>query len=479
MELKKIAILRTLGFKTRVTVGLFLVYSCIVLLDSSCKKQNEFLDAKPNGSLSTISTLSDLQNILNNQQVFNYLVAPGLGETSSDDYYVTSAVWLSRLTATDQNTYIWAQKIYPAGSDVQDWTKPYNAVYYANTVLDAIPNIKIGQDQQAQSNQIKGAALFYRSIAFYDLVQTFALPYDSVNAGTVLGIPLRLSSDLNIKSTRSSEKDCYTQITTDLEQAVKLLPNTSEYPEQPNKVSANALLARVYLSMSNFKMAFQFSDAALSLNNSLLDFNANLNASPDYFSASSNYPLKEDIFHYLFNGTPAAFGSKGIVDSLLYASYDSNDLRKTEYFTTYSSAIRFKGSYEFKLLGYDFCGLATDELYLIRAESNARLGNTVSALTDLNALLVTRWKTGTFIPFAAPTADSALTLILSERRKELLDRGLRWTDLRRLNKEGRYAITLTRVINGTTYTLPPNDPRYALPIPDDEIQTSGIQQNAR
>jgi len=55
-------------------------------------------------------------------------------------------------------------------------------------------------------------------------------------------------------------------------------------------------------------------------------------------------------------------------------------------------------------------------------------------------------------------------------------RTLRYTDLKRLNKEGAN-ITLTRFIKGQTYTLLPNDPRYALPIPDDVIQVSGMPQN--
>tara|TARA_R110002033_G_scaffold36621_1_gene75228 strand:+ start:3737 stop:3916 length:180 start_codon:yes stop_codon:yes gene_type:complete len=57
-------------------------------------------------------------------------------------------------------------------------------------------------------------------------------------------------------------------------------------------------------------------------------------------------------------------------------------------------------------------------------------------------------------------------------------RGLRWQDIRRLNKEGA-GITLTRTLKGENYTLPPNDPRYIFPIPDDEIALSGIKQNVR
>jgi hypothetical protein len=100
-------------------------------------------------------------------------------------------------------------------------------------------------------------------------------------------------------------------------------------------------------------------------------------------------------------------------------------------------------------------------------------------MADLNALLIKRWKTGTFIPFTATNADDALAKILDERRKELVLRGTRWMDLRRLNKDSRFAKTVLRKLYGITYLLPPNDNRYTFYIPQSVIDISGIQQNQR
>ena len=81
-----------------------------------------------------------------------------------------------------------------------------------------------------------------------------------------------------------------------------------------------------------------------------------------------------------------------------------------------------------------------------------------------------------FTPLTALDKEEALKKIRQERRKELLMRGVRWADLKRHNSEGA-SIELRRVLNGITYTLKPNAPYYALPIPDDIIEQAGVEQN--
>jgi starch-binding outer membrane protein, SusD/RagB family len=89
-----------------------------------------------------------------------------------------------------------------------------------------------------------------------------------------------------------------------------------------------------------------------------------------------------------------------------------------------------------------------------------------------------RWKPATWVPFTASNPTEALHKVRQERRKELVWRGTRWADIRRYNLEDS-SITLKRVINGITYTLPPNDIRGVLLISKAAIDRGGIQQNPR
>jgi hypothetical protein len=138
----------------------------------------------------------------------------------------------------------------------------------------------------------------------------------------------------------------------------------------------------------------------------------------------------------------------------------------------------FKGNYSGS--GGVFSGLALDEVYLIRAECQARLGNIQLAMNDLNTLMRNRWNNKVPYPvFTAIDAKDALRQILTERRKELVYRNTRWSDLRRLNLENDFAVTLIRNVSNVVYTLAPNSTRYVFPIPEYEIAASGIEQNDR
>jgi len=126
-----------------------------------------------------------------------------------------------------------------------------------------------------------------------------------------------------------------------------------------------------------------------------------------------------------------------------------------------------------------FEGLANGEMYLVKAEAEARAGNTAKAMDDLNTLMQNRMVNTTgqpFVPLTASSAPDALQKVLTERRKELIFRDRRWMDIKRLNLENANII-LTRTVSGQTYTLMPNANRYAIPLPDMVIKISGMPQN--
>lgn len=448
--------------------GFFVILSLCL-----CKKN--WLEEKSDISLTVPSTIKDLQALLDNSNsVFN-CTGIAIGEVSTDNVYMTPAIWQSQ-KSVERNAYIWASNIYSEDQVWLEWRSAYTRVYYANTVLESAEKIMPDITNTDALNNIKGSALFYRAFAHYEVVSIYAAPYNAASAATDLGIPLRLTSDFNTLSVRSSLQETYDRIIQDLQDAKDFLPASALYKNRPSRPAVFSLLARIYLSMEDYDNAKLFADSAMSYNNVLLNYN-DLNA-----SSSAPIPLPESNPEVIYFNTVNSIGSlwDAYVDTTLYSSYVTNDCRKNIFFSSSYPAITFKGNYN-SLVGVTlfFNGLSTDELYLIQAECLARKGQYVQAMNKLNTLLSNRWITGTFVEFTAADATDALRQILAERRKELLYRSLRWTDLRRLNRDDRFKVTLTRKINSDTYTLPPNDLRYVFLIPPDVLLYSGMQQNPR
>jgi len=437
----------------------------------SCTK---FLEQKPNQKLVVPHTLRDLQALMEDPQVNNYTFSIS-AELSAGDYYLPDNV-LMEMDEPVRNMYLWNKDDLFATTN-NEWGTLYKVIYRCNVVIAQLQQITPAPTEMEQWNAVKGSAHFLRASYYTQIAWLWSLAYDPQTASGDLGVVLRLSDNFNEPSRRVDVASSYAQIISDLKIAIRLLPVESGHALTPNRAAAYAQLSRVYLSMRDYEHARLYADSSLQLGNYLMDYNSDPN-----IGASATYPFTRfnpEVLHMVGARRTTSF-AKGITDSTLYDSYDPNDLRKTLFFGGRKTALNnFKGNYEGKnTTGVIFSGLATDEMYLTRAECLIRTGDVTSGLNDLNILLAKRYKKGTFIPYSNLDVDEALTLVLAERRKELLFRGLRWMDIKRLNKEGA-GIALNRVMNGTTYRIEPNSLRYALPIPENVIQLTGIQQNPR
>ncbi|MBL1408683.1 RagB/SusD family nutrient uptake outer membrane protein [Sphingobacterium faecale] len=453
---------------------MFLIRLCLISLAFIALSCQDFLDEKPAKHLTVPNSLDDLQAILNNRNL--YFWNSSMPEAFADNYYVEESVWLAASEAHGKFYYHWDSKV---PSD-QTWNYFYTwIIYYPNVVLDQLNNFKETSENRQQYNTIKGEALFYRAFAFWQLAQLYCKPY-SETAKTDLGIPLRTTAAIETPSVRATVQQTYDQIIGDLLLALDLLPEESVVPTKPNKTGVYGLLSRCYLSMRDYVNAGKYADLCLKAHSDLIDFNT-VKTDPLPFKRFN----KETIYYAYCGNTVSILGNpRGRIDTLLYQSYDEKDLRKKLFFTEMTGenvgSFRFTGSYdgEHNIAGVVH-SITTAEMYLNRAECFARDGKKDLALADLNTLMKNRWDNSVPYPsITATSAEDALEKILVERRKELVYRSLRWTDLRRFNLEGRN-ITLVRNVNNQQYLLPPNDPRWVMLISDEVINRTGMPQNPR
>ena len=128
------------------------------------------------------------------------------------------------------------------------------------------------------------------------------------------------------------------------------------------------------------------------------------------------------------------------------------------------------------------------EMYLNRAEANAKLGNATEALNDLDEIRKNRGLENSLYNGVVPSGSTALDLVLKERRIELAFEGHRALDVYRNNlvMDRSYwgyhlpglketDIDLSKTPTGyENEIVQPTDPRIIYFIPIDEISSNNL-----
>lgn len=448
---------------------LFLLFSLFCL----CSCQSPFLDVKPTKDIDLLEDLDDLENLLENSYVFGN--TGSLKIAACDDYYLLSRnEWDALPTMTEKNVYVWNKDTYGGETNISDWNEQYKAIFYANAILDKLSDLEVSP-VLSKARHIKGEALFHRAYAYFDLAIGFCSSFDVNGLNDGPGLPLRTSANIDRIEPTSSLKATYKFIEDDLIQSSHLLkgkPFPVNHRNRPSLEASFAMLARVYLAMGKYERALLYADSCLQLYDTLLDYN--------HICKDCLNPFQENLDEVIFSSTNALshanLTSVGerlwmAIDTTLIQSYKPNDLRlKTYYVKNRNGNYNKKRGY-IKSGSYDFSGLATDEIYLIRAECYARNGQYELAKNDLNTLLLYRFESGSHYKIEDYPQNELLELILNERRKSLVWRGLRWSDLKRLGLEGRYTL-LKRKLDNEYFELDLNQTSYVFPMPDNEITLS-------
>ncbi|WP_317164299.1 RagB/SusD family nutrient uptake outer membrane protein [Sphingobacterium sp. SGG-5] len=455
----------------------------LLLCGGMCMSCGEdFLNVKSDMSIAAPGKISDYQALLDNTTaLMNITAANSFALIAGEEYRVETTVW-QNLPVTNnrkqhRNAYLWLDEIYE-GEPGQDWNLAYQRILHANIVLDGLSRLKPSVKDQAAWNHTQGSALFFRAWSYHILAQTFCRPYRREDAARDPGVPLRRDSDPTASPGRSTVKELYDFIVDDLTRAAGLLEGLPQYKMRPSKLAALGLLARVYMQMDDYGSAFAAIGEALDLDDSLIDYNG-LDGSKSYaFTYDYGQSNPEVVFYEEAHNHTIMNSTRLNVNTDLLDLYAPGDLRRDIFYRTGSGGnIYFRGGYHGR--GGNFTGLTLSEYVLVHAECAARLERWEVARSDLRYLAVHRFEEGTSPDTDGIENRDLLAYILEERRREMAFRGVRWEDLRRLNKDALTAHTLIRTVDGKDYVLLPNSPKYVWPIPPEVIGFNGYQQNER
>ncbi|MEN5195758.1 RagB/SusD family nutrient uptake outer membrane protein [Sphingobacterium faecium] len=448
-------------------------YYIIFLLSIGLSSCSKFLELKPDQNMEIPSTLADCELLLNDFTAMNasYAVMPIM---MGEEFYFHTEDWQTIVDMDERMGYIWSDE--PVIGSL-NWQGPYKTIYVCNQIF-AIYNKLSQQDKSSEQGKlILGNAHFFRAFAYQQLLELYTLPYDPATASNELGLPLKLTPDVVPAEGRASLSATYDQVVQDYKQAVSLLKPTSIAKSRPTKGAAQAGLSRLYLDMRDYEKAYLYADSAWTLQPTLIDYNI-----LDPYDEMAIPKNNQEIYFTALTGYSESIGPySNRINPDLIDLYEADDLRISIYFQyndfdpgTYG----YKTNYDQSYIG-TFIGLTTSEMLLIRSEAAARIGKSAIALAGINLLRKHRFAPEDYQEVHWGN-DILLEEILKERRRELVFRGRRWADVKRLNQDAVTQRTLTRNIDGQSYQLVPGSPKFAALIPQIVTQLNPtIQQNRR
>lgn len=489
----------------------FALLTLAMVAASSCKN----LNVNPSDAISTgtITTTTDgLTNALNGAYALLKDHIEFNGTIDNNNMYLRQFYHLSDFASddivcgqvtTDPLYYSFSLGHSPSQSNTRYyWYVSYKIITGVNTVIDAIE--KSGKTD-ATTNQLLGECYFLRAFCHFNLVRLFGKPY-SVDPNSP-GIILRTNLTDDAQKARSTVKEVYDSVIADSEKAAGLMTQ-SRGVQYASQEAAWSLLARVNIYKEDNAKAIEYANKVINSGKFTLTTKATY---PTLFANAKSG--SETIFCIAFTQVDD-YGKFGSIASMIYSDgnsgwgeeYASSSLRdlmgahpedvRWSYIVPSkdgSGNVQKKNGIEMYYISkFSFQdGLPNlsspimfrlAEMYLIRAEAEAKTNLASAALDDVNMIRKNRGLEGSLYT-TVPAGKTALDVVLDEKRIEMAFEGHRTYDVfrnkRTLDKTyWGYHITglketdidLSKKPSGyPNLTVPYTNPRTIYFIPIDEI----------
>jgi hypothetical protein len=488
----------------KITLSLLLVISL-----SSC---DEFLSEIPDNrtQIDTPEKISEL--LVTAYPSKSYAV---IGETMSDN------VFDSEMTSSDvdnRQSFNWEMQTQLGPDTEADfWNACYEAIAASNQALVAIDELGSPESLNPQ----KGEALIARAYNHFMLVSYWSQRYNPSSAATDLGVPYVTKPEgaLLAQYKRNSVKEVFDLIEEDIIEGMKYITNNYKEPKYHFNIdAAKAFACRFYLIKGDWDKVLEYSKGLGSKPTTLRDyvaFNAAASAQKPLEYSKAEQPTNllvaypnstarrgyTNRFYLSDNRSDEILGSDTNIWGkpwLIYTSsfYENNVLipKFYEYFKYTNVTAGIGEAYTgVVLLSNDEFFLNRIEAYVMKnqfAEANAGLEYLFSLrtqgynaatdkITEANIAAMYPVIADEYTPFytLTPLQASYIKAIAEARRREYIQEGLRWFDIKRFNLVVEH-ITKENGKAVRTNVLVKDDKRRALQIPQ-RASDNGIEKNPR
>ncbi|MHA7943932.1 RagB/SusD family nutrient uptake outer membrane protein [Formosa sp. 3Alg 14/1] len=455
------------------------IISVFAVFLGACSESD--IDFEPINQITTEQVTSSLE-LLENAVVGNYAFLSladgkyGYDRTRYDvTEYMSDDVILNQWSGNHFSYSLTYQPTSASERSQDFWQYSYRAIYSINVANEGLDNLTdLSSEDQLKRDQLKGENMFLRAMFYFDLVRVYGRPYSHDSPETNLGVILCETSTDNEGLSRSSVKETYEFIERDLLEAASLLV------EQKGNVYVSkevvlAALSRLYLFMEDNTKAIEYADNVINsgryqlLNSSVFPRSNRLEPQSNSETIFAVRRLEtENVGRYMMGGMMHGDGGYGqimvsssymdllfknpndlrinFIDAQFELDSDGNKIPDPEnkyygYKVVESSSIP---QYWTQKLTYQndvpmlhspvYFRLA--EMYLIKAEAYAKLGQDDLALDMVNIIRSRAGLEGEqlFSTANLQNYDSVLDIVLDEARLEFAHEAHRTHDVFRNKK---------------------------------------------
>lgn len=355
----------------------------------------------------------------------------------------------------------------------------------ANQIIDGVSNASDCTEADRQS--AIASAKILRAMQLFSGLNIFADAYDPATASTKYGIPFYTSSEATAVYSQPTLQETYDFMIKDVEDAVACpsLPDMGATILIPGKGAGYAFLSRLKLYARDYEGALDAANKALAIKDVIYDwvqhYNDNYEEYIANFKTAKMIPsVMEHNFcenYYFAYGGMYYSTTRMILPSTCSRWFEDGDCYQMTNWIYWP----YNGEHVYYPVtkGYfNEGGLRTIEPYYIKAECLARLGRTSEACDVLNTVRKKYILPEVYKPVNISSADELLPVILKAKHSAFLCSTNAFTDLKRLNCEGKYILPVIKVgLDGKEMTLEPNHRLWTVPFAQDVMKDENIIQN--
>ena len=232
---------------------------------SSC---NDYLSVVPKGE-KIPTTLADFEALLRDE--YNCQRVDVLQELIllNDRYVSSSNLSYYPLYSANYNWDESADRIKLNDEDEGTYYTTYSSISTCNLIIENAASMTETTDTERKA--LVAQAKVLRAMNYFTLVNYYSDTYTDETAAQKGGVPVILSANINAPYTQPSVKEVYDFMLEDMEEAYNDLPEKAQTILHPDRATADAFYARLYLQMGNYDKALEYADKALEANDALFD----------------------------------------------------------------------------------------------------------------------------------------------------------------------------------------------------------------